>query len=81
MIKKTLLAAYSRPRQNGVNAITLHEGDGVIQVRLTDIFIYDDFYEFAILKSSSKDIYKKLFSIKNINVETLLKEDLTIFVI
>lgn len=36
VIKKTLLAAYSRPRQNGVNAITLHEGDGVIQVRLTD---------------------------------------------
>ncbi|MDO4702732.1 DNA gyrase subunit A [Tannerella sp.] len=36
IIKKTLLAAYSRPRQNGVNAITLHEGDGVIQVRLTD---------------------------------------------
>ena len=35
-IKKTLLAAYSRPRQNGVNAITLHEGDGVIQVRLTN---------------------------------------------
>ena len=34
--KKTLLAAYSRPRQNGVNAITLHEGDGVIQVRLTN---------------------------------------------
>ena len=41
-----------------------------------DIFIYDDFCEFAVLKSSSKDIYKKLFSIKNINVETLLKEDL-----
>ena len=36
VIKKTLLAAYSRPRQNGVNAITLHEGDGVIQVRLTN---------------------------------------------
>lgn len=36
VIKKTLLAAYSRPRQNGVNAIMLHEGDGVIQVRLTN---------------------------------------------
>jgi DNA gyrase subunit A len=36
VIKKTLLKAYSRPRQNGVNAITLHENDGLIQVRLTN---------------------------------------------
>ena len=35
VIKKTLLEAYSRPRQNGVNAITLHDGDGVIAVRMT----------------------------------------------
>ncbi|MDR1981938.1 MAG: DNA gyrase subunit A [Tannerellaceae bacterium] len=36
VIKKTLLEAYSRPRQNGVNAITLHEDDGLIDVRLTN---------------------------------------------
>lgn len=36
VIKKTLLEAYSRPRQNGVNAITLREGDGLIQVRMTN---------------------------------------------
>ena len=36
VIKKTLLEAYSRPRQNGVNAITLHEDDHLIQVRMTD---------------------------------------------
>ncbi|MDR1337219.1 MAG: DNA gyrase subunit A [Tannerella sp.] len=36
IIKKTLLEKYSRPRQNGVNAITLHENDGLIQVRLTN---------------------------------------------
>jgi len=36
IIKKTLLEAYSRPRQNGVNAITLNENDGLIQVRLTN---------------------------------------------
>ena len=35
-IKKTRLNAYSRPRQNGVNAINIVEGDQVIQVRLTD---------------------------------------------
>lgn len=35
VIKKTLLEAYSRPRQNGVNAITLHDGDEVIAVRMT----------------------------------------------
>ncbi|MFA5470404.1 MAG: DNA gyrase subunit A, partial [Bacteroidales bacterium] len=36
IIKKTALEAYSRPRTNGVNAITIREDDQVIQVRLTD---------------------------------------------
>jgi DNA gyrase subunit A len=36
VIKKTLLEQYSRPRQNGVNAINIREDDDVIQVRLTD---------------------------------------------
>lgn len=36
VIKKTALEAYSRPRQNGVNAITIREDDEVISVRLTD---------------------------------------------
>lgn len=36
IIKKTVLEAYSRPRQNGVNAITIREDDDVIEVRLTD---------------------------------------------
>lgn len=36
VIKKTLLEAYSRPRQNGVNAITLHEDDGLIGVCMTN---------------------------------------------
>lgn len=35
VIKKTRLEAYSRPRTNGVNAITIREDDQVIQVRLT----------------------------------------------
>ena len=35
-VKKTLLEAYSRPRQNGVIAIGLREDDQVISVRLTD---------------------------------------------
>ena len=35
VIKKTKLEAYSRPRQNGVNAITIREDDQVIKVRLT----------------------------------------------
>lgn len=35
-IKKTLLEAFSRPRQNGVRAITINENDEVIEVRLTD---------------------------------------------
>ncbi|MBE6312728.1 MAG: DNA gyrase subunit A [Bacteroidales bacterium] len=36
VIKKTSLEAYSRPRQNGVNAITIREDDQVIQVCITD---------------------------------------------
>ena len=36
VVKKTLLEAYSRPRQNGVIAIGLREDDQVISVRLTD---------------------------------------------
>jgi len=36
VIKKTSLEAYSRPRTNGVNAITIREDDAVIQVRMTD---------------------------------------------
>ncbi|MBQ5925759.1 MAG: DNA gyrase subunit A [Paludibacteraceae bacterium] len=35
VIKKTSLEAYSRPRQNGVNAITIREDDQVIEVLLT----------------------------------------------
>jgi len=34
-IKKTSLAAYSRPRQNGINAITINEGDHLLEARLT----------------------------------------------
>lgn len=36
VVKKTKLEAYSRPRQNGVNAITIREDDRVIEVLLTD---------------------------------------------
>ena len=36
VIKKTLLEQYSRPRQNGVNAITIREDDSVIDVRMTN---------------------------------------------
>ena len=36
IVKKTLLEAYSRPRQNGVIAITLKDDDEVISVRMTN---------------------------------------------
>ncbi len=36
IVKKTLLEAYSRPRQNGVIAITLRDDDEVISVRMTN---------------------------------------------
>jgi DNA gyrase subunit A len=35
-IKKTSLEAYSRPRTSGVNAITVREGDELLEARLTD---------------------------------------------
>lgn len=36
VIKKTALEAYSRPRQNGINAITIREGDRLLDVSLTN---------------------------------------------
>lgn len=36
IIKKTSLEAYSRPRQNGVNAITIKDGDMLLEAKLTD---------------------------------------------
>ncbi|NLJ81794.1 MAG: DNA gyrase subunit A [Bacteroidales bacterium] len=36
VIKKTSLEAYSRPRQNGINAITVREGDQLLEAKLTD---------------------------------------------
>lgn len=35
VIKKTSLEAYSRPRQNGINSITVREGDQLIEAKLT----------------------------------------------
>ncbi len=35
VIKKTKLEAYSRPRQNGVNAIVIREGDRLIEAKIT----------------------------------------------
>jgi DNA gyrase subunit A len=36
IIKKTSLEAYSRPRQNGINAINIREGDSLLEAQLTD---------------------------------------------
>ncbi len=36
VVKKTSLEAYSRPRQNGINAITIREDDTLLEARLTD---------------------------------------------
>ena len=35
-IKKTSLEAYSRPRTNGINAITINEGDKLLEIKLTN---------------------------------------------
>ena len=36
VIKKTSLEAYSRPRANGINAITIREGDQLLEAKLTN---------------------------------------------
>ncbi|MBT3365359.1 MAG: DNA gyrase subunit A [Flavobacteriales bacterium] len=36
VIKKTSLEAYSRPRSNGINAITVRDGDTLLEARLTN---------------------------------------------
>ncbi|MEQ9424855.1 MAG: DNA gyrase subunit A [Cyclobacteriaceae bacterium] len=51
-IKKTSLEAYSRPRQNGINAITINEGDELLEVKLTN-----GNNHIVIAKSSGKAIH------------------------
>jgi len=36
VIKKTVLEAYSRPRQNGIMAIQIREGDNLIEAKMTN---------------------------------------------
>jgi DNA gyrase subunit A len=36
VVKKTIVEAFSRPRVNGINAITINEGDQLIEVKLTN---------------------------------------------
>ena len=36
IVKKTKLEAYSRPRVNGINAITIRENDRLLDVKLTN---------------------------------------------
>ncbi len=36
IIKKTQMEAFSRPRSNGINAITIKEGDSLMEVKLTN---------------------------------------------
>ena len=36
VIKKTSLEAYSRPRTNGINAITIREGDQLLEAKMTN---------------------------------------------
>ena len=35
VVKKTLIDAYSRPRVGGINAITINDGDQLLEARLT----------------------------------------------
>jgi DNA gyrase subunit A len=35
VVKKTVLEQYSRPRQSGINAITIREGDELLEAKLT----------------------------------------------
>ncbi len=51
IIKKTTLEAYSRPRQNGINAVTVRDGDMLLEAQLTD-----DDSEILIAKKSGKAI-------------------------
>jgi len=36
LVKKTLMEQFSRPRTNGINAITLNEGDNLLEVKLSN---------------------------------------------
>jgi len=51
IIKKTSLRAYSRPRSNGINAITIKEGDELLEARMTS-----GSHEILLAKKSGKAI-------------------------
>ena len=51
IIKKTTLEAYSRPRQNGINAVTVRDGDVLLEAQLTT-----EGSEILIAKKSGKAI-------------------------
>ena len=51
IIKKTSLEAYSRPRQNGINAVTVRDGDVLLEAQLTN-----DNSEVIIAKRSGRAI-------------------------
>lgn len=36
VVKKTLVEGFSRPRSNGINAITIREGDSLLEAKLTN---------------------------------------------
>jgi DNA gyrase subunit A len=51
IVKKTSVRAYSRPRSNGINAITVREGDELLEARLTN-----GSHEILLAKKSGKAI-------------------------
>jgi len=58
IIKKTTLEAYSRPRTNGINAVTIREGDVLLEAALTngknEIMIATKMVRFAVSTKKSK---------------------------
>ena len=74
VIKKTLLEQYSRPRQNGVNAITIREDDRVIEVRMTN---GDN--EIIIANRNGRAIRFAYLRVKNLNDQEFINSHYVLF--
>jgi len=77
VVKKTLVEQFSRPRTNGINAITINEGDQLLEVKLTNgknDIIHDKVIGMVSIDSTNPDNTIMVVSEKGSGKRSLLEE-------
>ena len=73
-VKKTSLEAFSRPRVNGINALTIVEGDMLLEAKLTDgknevILANDSGYAIRFMESNVRPMGRGAAGVKGMNLK------------